>query len=109
MAERKITTLYDDDKRGRCASDDCALRSACCVHRSRKGSSRPKLEARLDDLTIEVWCLFYRQEADLIDQAANSLIALSEDDRLEVFRRFCRSCGTVQPETGVQCQCWNNE
>ena len=37
--------------------------------------------------------------------AVNALLALDEDQRLEAFSYFCRSCGTDDP----RCQCWNDE
>jgi len=30
---------------------------------------------------------------------------LTDDERLELFRHYCRYCGSVNP----QCQCWNDD
>jgi hypothetical protein len=46
-------------------------------------------------------------ETRLADVKA-ALLALGDDDRLEVMRAFCRGCGCVQPEHGY-CQCENDE
>lgn len=35
----------------------------------------------------------------------NALLALTDEQRMEVFSHFCRSCGTDDP----RCQCWNDE
>lgn len=43
-----------------------------------------------------------------IDGVGEAMKALSEEDRLQVMSRFCRSCGIVQPETR-RCQCNNDE
>ena len=35
----------------------------------------------------------------------NALLAMTDDQRMEVFGFFCRYCGTDDP----RCQCWNDE
>lgn len=37
-------------------------------------------------------------------EAVNSLVKMSEKQRLEVVRHFCPHCGGFSP-----CQCWNGE
>lgn len=37
--------------------------------------------------------------------AVNSLMALTDDQRMEVFGLFCMHCGDNNP----RCQCWNDE
>jgi len=36
------------------------------------------------------------------------LLALTEEERLEVFQEFCTHCG-IQQSDGYQCQCWNDD
>jgi len=38
-------------------------------------------------------------------KVANKVLALTEDERVEVFSCFCNHCGS----TDTQCQCWNDE
>lgn len=38
-------------------------------------------------------------------QAVNTLMSLSQNERLEVFGYFCTKCGSDNPV----CQCWNDE
>jgi len=38
-------------------------------------------------------------------EALTALSRLEPDQRLDVLRRFCRSCGVDDPS----CQCWNDE
>ena len=41
----------------------------------------------------------------LVRNIVDDLLALSEDDRLEVFSNFCHHCGRNDP----RCQCWNDD
>ena len=41
----------------------------------------------------------------LIRRVVDQILALSEDDRLEVFSHFCHHCGRDDP----RCQCWNDD
>lgn len=47
------------------------------------------------------WRLAARPQAAII----NSLMALTDEQRIEVFRFFCTTCGCDDP----QCQCWNDD
>lgn len=49
------------------------------------------------------WQIVYNPVANIV----NAMIALTDDERLEVMRCFCRGCGAVQPEF-MSCQCWND-
>lgn len=40
-----------------------------------------------------------------LDKIVTTLLELSEDERLDVFSNFCKSCGIDDP----RCQCWNDE
>jgi hypothetical protein len=40
-----------------------------------------------------------------VADAVNALLGVSREDRLEIFARFCSSCGRSDPK----CQCWNDE
>lgn len=40
-----------------------------------------------------------------VDKAEAYLAMLTEEERKEVFSRFCTECGSYDPE----CQCWNDE
>jgi hypothetical protein len=40
--------------------------------------------------------------------AANALLALTDEQRLEAMRWFCSHCGCEQ-HNGRICQCWNDE
>ena len=40
-----------------------------------------------------------------VDDIVKALMALTEDQRVEVFSNFCRNCGIDDP----RCQCWNDE
>ncbi len=49
------------------------------------------------------WKPIYNPVAD----AVNILSALTDDERLEVMRSFCHSCGCIEGDR--PCQCWNDE
>lgn len=57
---------------------------------------------------VDVFCRkatrSYTHEAS-IDNAIALLRTLSPEQRMTVFRTFCRSCGGDDPA----CQCWNDE
>ena len=40
-----------------------------------------------------------------VSAALESMLAISEAERMEVMGNFCKSCGVDNPS----CQCWNNE
>lgn len=42
-------------------------------------------------------------------QAKQCLDRLTDEQRMEVFWRYCRYCGRIQPEDGLRCQCGNDE
>lgn len=51
---------------------------------------------------------------DALDELQETIIEMmkslpSDDQRLEVMARFCAHCGSVQPDAGMACQCWNDE
>jgi hypothetical protein len=33
------------------------------------------------------------------------LLKLSDDERLELFNKFCKKCGDIDP----RCKCWNDD
>lgn len=37
--------------------------------------------------------------------AVNAMLNLNDEQRLDVFRYFCKSCG----KNDTQCKCWNDE
>lgn len=37
--------------------------------------------------------------------ATNALLALTDEERLDLFSDYCRNCGKADPS----CQCWNDE
>jgi hypothetical protein len=37
--------------------------------------------------------------------AMDILVDLNEDERMEIFNKFCKHCGSDNPN----CQCWNDE
>ena len=39
----------------------------------------------------------------------HQLMALTGEQRLEIFSKFCMSCGRVEPDDGPRCQCGNDE
>ena len=41
----------------------------------------------------------------LVYQAKRIFKELSDDERMEVMREYCRHCGSDNP----RCQCWNDE
>ena len=41
----------------------------------------------------------------VVEHIVDELLAMSEDDRLEVFSHFCRHCG----RNDKRCQCWNDD
>lgn len=43
--------------------------------------------------------------APITDKVVEALLALTVDERAEVFGRFCTHCGSDDP----RCQCWNDE
>ena len=53
-------------------------------------------------MSDEEYCI---SSANLKQIAALALMALSDEDRLDLFVRYCRSCGTDDPH----CQCQNDE
>lgn len=65
------------------------------------------------DTGVEVDCLIRRKEPlaarmTLAWQASQPLDAMSDEQRMEIFERYCIHCGRKQPE-GRKCQCWNDE
>ena len=40
-----------------------------------------------------------------VDTIVNIIKNLSEDDRMKIFNKFCKHCGSDDPG----CQCWNDE
>jgi len=49
------------------------------------------------------------EDPPMPEPAITALDSLSDDQRLEVFARYCTHCGCIQPEAGQGCQCWNDE
>jgi hypothetical protein len=47
--------------------------------------------------------------AERSNELKERLDALSDDQRLELFGRYCAHCGCKQSESGMRCQCWNDE
>ena len=43
--------------------------------------------------------------AGVLDLARGLLAALTDEQRIDLFRDYCRSCGSNDP----RCQCWNDE
>lgn len=42
---------------------------------------------------------------EVLESIKELLDALSDDERLELFGFYCKSCGGTDP----RCQCWNDE
>jgi hypothetical protein len=40
-----------------------------------------------------------------IEQIVAAMQMLSDEERMEIMRNFCRHCGNDDP----RCQCWNDE
>jgi DNA-directed RNA polymerase specialized sigma24 family protein len=76
-----------------------------------------KAQAMLEEFGVAGNRSLYAEAADEIErlQAERNndlkgrLDALSDDQRLELFGRYCAHCGCKQPESGMRCQCWNDE
>jgi len=50
------------------------------------------------------------EEQTLYLERVDAMIrAMSEEQRLELFNRYCIYCGDIQPFQGIRCQCWNDE
>jgi hypothetical protein len=69
------------------------------------------VESRIIDGKLQIrnepngeWKIVHSPVSDIV----NAMVALADDERLEVMRYFCRGCGAVQPEF-MSCQCWNDE
>lgn len=41
--------------------------------------------------------------------AVNALLSLDNEGRLDAMRSFCPHCGSIQPSSGPNCQCWNDD
>ena len=69
-----------------------------------------------EEMTNNEGVLFYRTtpagkwivKISEAEKAINALNLLSDEQRKDVFSRFCVHCGEHQP-VDAWCQCWNDE
>lgn len=61
------------------------------------------------DAVLKLIAEIERLQSECDNELKGRLDALSDDQRLELFGRYCAHCGCKQPESGMRCQCWNDE
>lgn len=81
------------------------------IERLRKAYGPASDEAYIEDADVlkEAADEIERLRTERNNELKERLDALSDDQRLELMGRYCAHCGCKQPESGMRCQCWNDE